>query len=142
MKTILSLNQKLPFAQNPRFVELENDRILCNNIIFEREFNPHNVRLFVIGNEYGALGAVWASHDQEAIDTLVDEKLGDGILLDPKEMTEEELSGCATAGNTSEPIDSDHLWIEVVEFDKIRDFEVLMKFAEARGANVKNLDEL
>ncbi len=72
-----------PFNCLPaREVELEDERILCNDIILPfGEFNPHNVRLWVIGNEFGALGAVWASHEQDALDELVDADLGGGLLM-------------------------------------------------------------
>jgi len=145
MKTTLFLKQNFPFAQNPRNAELENDKILCNNIIFEGEFNPHNVRLFVIGHEFGAIGAVWASCEQDALDELVDCDLGDCFLIDLEEfekMSEEEKEQTTYLGNASEPADLSYVWIGEVEFDKVRDFEVLMKFAEARGSCCDNLDKL
>ena len=39
-------------------IELEDERILTNDVTFQNEYNPHKVQLWVIGNEYGALCAV------------------------------------------------------------------------------------
>ena len=50
-------------------VELDAEKILCNDIhLPNSRFNPHNVRLWVIGTEFGALGAVWADCEQDAFD--------------------------------------------------------------------------
>ena len=58
-----------------REIELPDESILCNNIILPWEFNPHKVHLYAIGHEFGAVGAVWASHEQDALDELVDSGL-------------------------------------------------------------------
>ena len=60
MKYTLTVKQSLPFSSNPRFAEqLEGENILLNDVNLpehiERSYNPHNVKLWVIGNEYGAL---------------------------------------------------------------------------------------
>ena len=116
---------------------LKPDRILCNNIVFPWEFNPNNARLWIIGNEYGAVGAVWADCESDAIDELIDAGLGDGIRIDEEDADEDTLR----AGNYGDPIDSEHLWIEAHKFDKVRDFDLLMAFAEARGACQDTLDK-
>lgn len=135
MKYTLNLNQTLPFASNVPFVELEDERILANNVIFPGEFNPHNVRLWVIGNEYGALGAVWADCESDAIDELIDSDLGGGILIDEADADEETARG----GNAGEPYDTEHLWMATVRFEATHDLKLMLALAEARGACSKSL---
>ena len=91
-----------------REIELSPERIACNDITLPWEFNPHNTRLFVIGNEYGAVGAVWANHDQDALDELIDQGLGNCFLIsedDQKTATKEEQEDWAHLGNAGEPCD-------------------------------------
>lgn len=119
-------------------VELNDDRILCNDITFPWGFNPHNTRLWIICNEYGALGAVWANNEQDALDTLVDENLGDALLIDEADADEE----CCRLGNAGEPANLDNCRIDQVRLDPALDCQLLCKFAEARGADCDNLDQL
>lgn len=137
-KITLHLNQSLPFASNVPIAELDPDRIRCNDIVFPWERHPYKMGLWVIGNEFGALGAVWADCEQDAFDELVDAGLGDGLLIEETDATED----CTRLGNAGEPANLDHAWLARVEWDNARDFSTLMKFAEARGANHDNLGQL
>lgn len=121
--------------------EIEPENILANNVIFPGEFNPHNVRLFVIGHEFGAIAALWASHDQEAFDILCDKNLS-GAFLEDDQNQENEDGALAHLGNAGELHNLDNAWIAEVEFKPERDWQVMCKFAEARGANVENLDKI
>lgn len=133
-----------PFNCRPAFsVELEPERILCNDIVLPFESHPHRVRLWVIGNVYGAVGAVWASCEQDAIDELIDSGLGDCFLVsdeDQQTADEPEREGWAHLGNAGEPCDLTDEWIQPVAWDLKRDCELLCRFAEARGANATTLD--
>lgn len=133
-----------PFSCLPaRSIELLPEHIACNDVTLPWEYNPHNTRLFVIGNEFGALGAVWANHEQDAFDELVDQGYGDGLLLDPKDveaMTEDEREDVSFLGNASEPCDLTNAWIQQVRLDPGQDCKLLCAFAEARGAAHNNLD--
>ncbi len=143
-KITLTLGQTLPFAQNPRFADLEPERILANNVIFAGEFNPHNVRLWVVGNESGPLCAVWADCEQDALDEGVDSDLLGGLLIDPadvEKMSDEEREGVSFLGNAGEPADLEHAWLGVVELEPTRDIKTIIRFAEARGACADNLDK-
>lgn len=122
---------------SPHSVELAPERILANDVHFAGEFNPHNVRLWVIGNEFGALGAVWAGNEQDALDELVDSDLGGGLLIDEKDATEDS----ARLGNAGEPADLTYAWMATVNFQPERDLALLLCFAEARGANNSTLDQ-
>jgi len=144
MKATLTLKQNLPFSPAPRIVELEDDRIALNDIHLPSDrpylpsYDSSTPRLWVIGNEYGALGAVWASNEQDALDELVDQNLAAGLAIDEKDADEE----TARLGNAGEPHDLTHAWLSPVEFDKVRDFNLLMKLAEARGAGLDFLSKI
>jgi hypothetical protein len=89
MKFTLHLKQNHPFASNVPIIEINGDKILCNDIVLPTETHPHNIRLWFVGNEFGALGAIWASSEQDALDELVDAGLGDGLLIDAKDVSVE-----------------------------------------------------
>lgn len=101
------------------------------------------MRLWVIGNEYGAVGAVWASHEQDALDQLIDSNLGDCFLVseeDQKTASGDEQEEWVHLGNAGEPCDLTYAWIQPVAFDLSRDCQLLCRFAEARGNNADTLD--
>lgn len=132
--------QKLYLEENLHYieeVELDPKRILCNNVILPWGFNPHNVRLFVMGNEFGAMGAVWASNDQEAFDELCDADLAGGIMVEEGDADEDY---CARIGNASEPADFTHAWIAEVRLDPSQDCELICKFAVADATCQPTLD--
>ena len=120
-----------------REIELQDESILCNNIILPWEFNPHKVHLYAIGHEFGAVGAVWASHEQDALDELVDSGLGDSFLISKEDQTsasEDEREDWSFLGNAGEPCDLNNAWIQEVRIDPSQDCQLLCAFAEARGA--------
>lgn len=130
-----------PFNCRPaNEIDLDNSRILCNDVIFHGEFNPHNVRLWVVGNEFGALGAAWAPCEQDAFDILCDAMLLAGLEVEPPK-TEEEEEEVTRLGNEGVPHDMTYAWIQQVEFVPGRDWQLLCRFAEARGACNDNLDK-
>ena len=45
-------------------------------------------------------------------------------------------------GNAGEPADMSNAWIARVEFDKHRDFDLILALAEALGRDCDTLDEL
>jgi len=93
--------QKVKLPVDFGMVEIDADSVLTNDVVFEGECNPHNVRLWIICNEFGALGAVWASCEQDALDELIDQGLGNSLLVDSKDfdaMSEEEKENCAVWG--------------------------------------------
>ena len=137
MKTKLTLNSVNggPFNCSPsREIELENDRILCNDVHLPHcRINYHNVRLWVIGNEFGALCAVWASCEQDALDEACDAGMLDGLAIEePKEGDEDE--DVTRLGNASEPFDLTNCWMQMVRLDGPKDWELIARFAEAKGA--------
>lgn len=119
-------------------VELSDERILCNDITFPWGYNPHNTRLWLICNEYGALGAVWASCEQDALDTLVDENLGDGLLIDESDADDDS----PRLGNAGEPANLDYCHMETVRLVPAHDCKLICRFAEARGAGADKLSDV
>jgi len=126
-------------------IELEGERIRMDCADAEPCIYPGhrgNAGLYVVGNEYGALGAVWCSHEGDAIDALVDADLAGGILIDDETlagMSEEERERVHQAGNAGEAVDLDHAWIQRVEIDGARDWRLIAAMAEATGANAETL---
>ena len=126
-----------PFTCRPAdTIELELDRILCNDVTLPGEFNPHDVRLWVVGNEFGALGAVWGG-EHDALDTLVDANLGDGLLIDEEDADDE----TPRLGNAGEPADLDHAWMREVRLTWQDDAKLIAAFSEARGSGADTLDD-
>ena len=73
-------------------VDVKDEDILCNDVILPGEYNPHHKRLWVIGDVYGVLRALWADNEQDALDELIDRDMGASLLVDKdnlKHMTPE-----------------------------------------------------
>ena len=126
-----------PFFSVPRFVELPGDKIALNNVILPRHidkenaFNPHNVQLYVIGHEFGAICAVWASHDLEALDEACDLNLLDCFLCEDQSPENYDSGEFVALGNASELFDLQHAWVGVVEFDAARDIQLIVDIIQA-----------
>lgn len=134
--TLLPVNLS-PFNCLPaREIEVESKLILCNDIRLPRDSNCHNTRLWCIGNESGVCGVIWADCEQDALDTLCDEGLSAGLMIEEKEADEE----TARLGNAGEPHDLTHAWIQAVDLSPEKHWQLLIWFAEARGGQWKNLD--
>ncbi len=110
--------------------QLKNDHIHCNDVILPGEFNPHNVRLFVICHEFAPVAAVWAYHEQAALDAFVDLGYETFKVYDPDPNCED----YAYCGDASEPQNLDTCHIVPVEFNPaIPDqLSYLLMFAEQR----------
>lgn len=127
---------QLPIANAQHSIELADDCILMNDVILPWEYNPHNVRLWIVCNEYGALGAVWASHESDALDELIDNDLGAGILIDEADADNDS----PRLGNAGEPCNLDNCRLDVVRLDERLDCRLLCRIAEARGERRDTLD--
>lgn len=83
------------------------------------EFNPHNMRPWLIGNEYGVLAIVYAHHEQDAMDEMADSGKLDGHRAEESELTQneygEDVDDCGTVmsrlGNAGEPFDLTNIWM-------------------------------
>lgn len=127
-----------------RDVQLDDDAILCNDVHLPWEHHMSGgPKLYVIGHEFGSLCAVWADHEQDALDDAVDANLLDCLLVsaeDQASASPEEFESWSYLGNASELFNLDTAWMQVVGFDYLRDIQLLCRFAEARGSGARTLD--
>lgn len=140
-KFILTLAQRGSFCSNPRFAELDADKILLNNVILPREidsenaYNPHNVRLWVIGHEHGPICAVWASHESETFDEACDAGMLESLQVSQADIDADVIGAYdddySYHGNAGEPHDLTHAWIGAVEFDARRDIQLIVAIVRA-----------
>lgn len=132
MRYTLTLKQSLPYAQNPRFAELEGEKIICNDVILpqhiEKSYNPYNVRLWVIGHEFGAICAVFACCEQDALDEACDKGELDCMLSEEQDYDNEDLT---SLGNASELFNLEYAWIAEVEFEPVRDMALIVALVRA-----------
>ena len=122
-------------------VEIERKRVLCNDVTLPWDYNPHNVGLWLACNEFGTMGASWATCEQDALDELCDAGLTLGCMVDNQNPTEEERERLCPLGNAGELHDLDNVAIEQIDLDACG-ARVLCEFAEARGACADTLDEV
>jgi len=118
-------------------IKIDVNKVLANDVIFDGEFNPHNVRLWVISNEFGHVAAVWARHKADALDTAVDADLMNSFAIDEADADED----TTRLGNASEPFDLAYCGIRHLPQSEMS-VGLLMAFAEARGAAVDTLDDV
>jgi len=118
-------------------IKIDVNRVLANNVIFDGEFNPHSVRLWVISSDFGYTAAVWASCEQDALDEAVNADLMGAFAIDEADADEE----TARLGNASEPFDLAYCGIRHLPQSEMS-IGLLMAFAEARGAAVDTLDDV
>lgn len=147
MKTyriITKPNRLMPHAQT---LDMPPAEILTNDVVFPWEQHPHQMRLWIIGNAYGTLGATWACCEQEAMDMLCDAGLSAGLSADEPdddatdEEREEWEENVTRLGNAGEPHDLTYAWMQEVDLTETP-VQTIAALAEARGQNVSNLSEL
>jgi hypothetical protein len=146
---------KLELKTDRGAMELDADRCLINDVQFTDEYNPHRVRPWVIGNEYGPLVLVWASSGQDAFDAACDADILAGLAIDEEYYRERCNEACQEArcgdehscetpdgvmllGNASEPFDSTYAWVTEVQLTPLQE----RYFAEARGAGADTLGRI
>ena len=135
MKYSIKLKQhNLPFASVPTLVELEGEKIVCNDVTLPAYIdrscgiNPHNVRAFVIGHEFGAICMIFGSNVQDALDEAVDANMLDCMLNDEQDHENDSLT---SLGNASELFDLTYAWVGEVEFEAARDIQLIVALVRA-----------
>ena len=143
-----------PFNCRPAMsFDLEADKIICNDVMLpaaideSSRFNPHNVRMWIIGHAHGDVCAIWASHEQDALDSACDANMLECFLVtDESDLIEagyytDEYDGRYTGlGNTGEPHNLDDCWLAEVEFDPARDILLITRLARASEGGHDTLD--
>lgn len=143
MKYAIFLDQSGAFSQNPRIVEIEGEKIITNDVMLpstidaSSRYNPHNVRMFVIGHEFGAICAVFAGSDQDAFDSAVDANMLDCLKAENQDYDDEALTAL---GNASELFDLSNAWIGSVEFDPARDILLITALVRASESGADTLE--
>ena len=131
------------------FIEVDADRILCNDVVLPGERNPNHTRLWIASAAFSNwptfLGAVWADNEQDALDTLIDEGLGEALLVEEEalvSMDDDEREELSYLGNAGEACDLTNVGLEPVRFSVTRDRELLAMFKDARENGLANLGQL
>ena len=131
------------------FIEVEPSRVLCNDVVLPGERNPNHTRLWIVSAAFSNwptfLGAVWADNEQDALDTLVDEGLGEALLVEDEAvlaMSDDEREELSYLGNAGEACDLTNVGLIPVKFSATRDKELLGLFKRAREDGLSNLGEL
>lgn len=125
--TLYPAAKREPFANHPCFATLDAEKILCNEEpILPGDHHPYKMRLWVIGHEFGAICAVWATNDQDALDNAVNLNMLDCFLAETQDYEDENLT---PLGNAGELFNLNLCWMFPVEFKIERDWELLKAFA-------------
>lgn len=121
--------------------ELEEQDILLNDVTMPGDYNPHNVRLWVIGYEYGPICALWASNEQDALDEMLDQGYEHFLVADEDFDEDLDTQGHYTyLGNAGEPCDLSYAWIKPIVLDEKRDFRMLLDMYLASYLGQKTLE--
>ncbi len=138
--------------------DIPADKIICNDVMLPAEidascsFNCNHVRLWVVGNEYGALFAIFAGHEQDALDSACDAGMMESFALDANDTqlfynecdpeTGEHPDGLEYThlGNAGELHDLEHCWIAEADFQAERDIQFIVKLARAAEGGHNTLD--
>lgn len=122
--------------------ELEPKKVLTNDLVLPWESHRRpGMKLWIVGHTFGPIAALWATHEQAAMDLLCDANLSDAFLEEDQEQDDKD-GKLARLGNAGELHNLDDCWILPVSFNEQRDVRLLCMLAQARGADVENLDEI
>ena len=121
--------------------DLDQDKVMTDDVTLRHEYQVGYSQLWLIGNEFGPLAAVWASHESDALDAAVNANLLDSLLLEESDLDAYHESEYTRAGNASEPFESAHLWIKLAPIGEQTTLTQI-RFGECRGAAVDNMGAL
>jgi hypothetical protein len=120
---------------NSREIYISPDKISTRDFLDTKDYNPHNVRLWAISNEYGYICAVWGNCEQDALDNAVDANFMDSMLVaEPDEGEEDDY---ARLGNAGECFDLTYCGVTSIALSDIpRGISDLLKNAYEAGCSV------
>ena len=101
-------------------------------------YNPNNTRLWIIGCTFGAVGCVFASNEQYALDNAVDLNIMDYCIAEDQDYDNEELT---SLGNAGELFDLSDTWIAEVDFKVDRDIKLILALVRASENQKDDLSE-
>ena len=105
---------EMNYTLTPEKVTYDRDDSIIVDICNPDDKVYHD-HLYVIGNEYGPLCAVYADHEEDALNNAVDETGLPGLRVSEEYAIEMEGEGIMYLGNASEPFDSVYAWIDEVK---------------------------
>ena len=120
------------------FVMDEKDIHINEEPVLPGDKHPYNMRLWVITHEHGAICAVWATYEQEALDVAVNLDALDCLMAEDQDHDDESLTAL---GNAGELFDLTYAWCYEVEFDIARDWELLKALSRAGAAGQDTLEK-
>ena len=133
------------------------ETIICNDVMLPEaidnasRYNPHNVRMFLIGHMHGPVCAIFASHEQDALDSACDAGMMECMQVSEDD-TKSYYEACnengehpeginyTTLGNAGELHDLDDCWIAEVELKADRDIQLIVALARASESGHDTLD--
>jgi hypothetical protein len=98
------------------YVTLAKRLLALNGFSKDHSYNPHNVKAYLIHNEYGVICCAIGSHVAEALDNAVNNDCLDSCLITDEAYMNEDT---VYLGNGSEPFDLDYIGIykEIMQYD-------------------------
>lgn len=143
------MNIVLNLASATATITADAKRVLANDVVFQGEYNPHNVGLFLVWNRDTVIAAVWASCEGDALDEAVDAGLMDAVACDgevrfnEEDQADEDLDGVSVTrlGNAGEPFYLDEVGCSRLPQSDMS-LGLLLAFAEARGSGAADLDDV
>jgi hypothetical protein len=141
-----TIRTKANCLMSASFFDLEPRDIVCNDVILPSEFdhasryNRHNVSMWLIGNEYGAVCAIFASHEKDALDSACNIGMMEEFLIHKDSTTGLYDKDGTTLGNDGKLHDLDHCWVAEADLQAERDIKLIVKLARADEAGHDHLD--
>lgn len=123
--------------------DVKNDQIFTDNFTLPFSYNPYNCRLWVVCKEYGAVCAVWADNEQDALDLMLDKGIESFLISEQDflDMTEDEKEEVCFLGNAGEPNDLTYCQLHPVVFEWNKEtIELLNAFIVAIEREEDTLD--
>jgi hypothetical protein len=116
-----------------------NDFSLPPEIDIECRLNPYNMRLWIIGHTFGAVGCIFASSEQDAFDNAVNYGLMDHCLNE--DQSDYENEDLTPLGNAGELFDLSDTWIAEVDFKVDRDITLILALVRASENQTDDLSD-
>lgn len=129
---------------------IEGKSIICNDVNLpeniEHSYNPHNVRMWLIGHYHGPVCAIFASNEQDALDAACDANMMESFMLSEDDAEEyyelpEDEQTATHLGNAGELHNLDDCWIAEVDFEASRDIKLIIALVRAPANGDDTLDK-
>ena len=121
--------------------------IKLNDFMFPAEidstcrYNPNNTRLWIMGHSFGAVGCVFASHEQDAFDNAVDLDMMNHCIAEDQNGDNDTDEVLTSLGNAGELFDLSDAWIAEVDFKVDRDIKLILALVRASENQADDLSQ-